>query len=242
MAPNQQPSARYTADTDPGTSQIQGGDSRKLSFIYHRLYQTFGPQGWWPADTTLEIIIGAVLTQNTAWRNVEKAIDNLKKTGLLNLGCLSEIDAQKLAQLIRPAGYFNIKARRLSGVMKWLKNAGGLKNLRRITTMRLRKQLIACNGIGPETADSILLYAFNRPVFVVDTYTRRILSRYGLITGREPYENLRVWLEKNIVAMLGKKKPIVVKVFNEFHALFVQLAKTHCRTKPFCSGCPLESD
>jgi endonuclease-3 related protein len=218
--------------------KIQSSAAGELFFIYNRLYQAFGPQGWWPAETALEVIVGAVLTQNTAWFNVEKAINNLKKARLLNLERLSAIEPKTLAQFIRPAGYFNIKARRLMEVMKWLKNAGGLKKLRRLTTPSLRKQLLCCYGIGPETADSILLYAFNRPVFVVDAYTRRILSRYGLITGSEPYDDLRIWLEKNMFPTTCSR----TRVFNEFHALFVRLAKAYCRTKPLCPGCPLESD
>lgn len=208
--------------------------------VYFLLYEHFGPQNWWPAESPFEVIVGAILTQNTAWSNVQKAIANLKKAGLLNLDQLSSVEPARLAQVIRPTGYFNIKARRLVGVVKWLKAQGGLKNLSRINTARLRKELLACYGIGPETADSILLYAFNRPVFVVDAYTRRIFYRYGLIGGKESYEELKTKIENNFCAAIGKKSRLMVQVFNEFHALLVRLAKTHCRKKPFCSGCPLE--
>ncbi|MEO0019709.1 MAG: endonuclease III domain-containing protein [candidate division WOR-3 bacterium] len=210
-----------------------------LLAIYSLLYHHFGPQNWWPAESPFEVIVGAVLTQNTAWENVQKAIANLKRAGLLNLDQISTIEPATLAHLIRPSGYFNIKAQRLLGVVRWLKAKGGLKKLARISTKKLREELLKCYGIGPETADSILLYAFNRPVFVVDAYTRRIFYRYGLISGKEPYEELRKRIENDLVAKIGTNKRLVVGVFNEFHALLVRLAKTYCRKKPLCSSCPL---
>lgn len=213
----------------------------ELWHIFRQLSQAYGPQHWWPAESPLEVIVGAVLTQNTAWPNVEKAIASLKRARLMNLDRLCRIPAAELARLIRPAGYYNIKARRLLAVLNWIAAQGGLTNLKTVPTDRLRAGLLACYGVGPETADSILLYAFDRPVFVIDAYTRRILARYGLIQGDEPYEQLRSWIEESLKPFLGDDPQQTVRVFNEFHALLVRLAKTHCRSRPCCPGCPLDS-
>ncbi len=221
----------------PDNKTHQGQNT--LYKIYQVLYQAFGPQHWWPGESTLEIIIGAVLTQNTAWRNVEKAIANLKKNSLMDLNQLIHTPPDKLTQLIRPAGYYNIKAKRLLSVLQWLWRQGGIEKIRHFPTARLRQELLQCYGVGRETADSILLYAFNRPVFVVDAYTRRILTRYGLITGKETYEELKNWIENSFWGLICTTK---VRIFNEFHALLVKLAKTHCRPLPICPGCPLNSD
>lgn len=245
--PSRQQTVRFIlgADTPSQVFSAKGRFDRTLYKIYQALYQTFGPQHWWPGETPLEVIIGAVLTQNTAWRNVEKAIINLKENNLLNLNRLAHCPSEKLAQLLRPAGYYNIKTKRLLGVTRWLLQQGGIEKIGRIPTAELRKQLLQCYGVGPETADSILLYAFNRPVFVVDTYTRRIFTRYGLITGKESYEELRNWIETNLKIHQIKEIPRLrserrlVQLFNEFHALLVKLAKTLCRPLPICTGCPL---
>jgi endonuclease-3 related protein len=202
-----------------------------LRSIYRGLYQTFGPQHWWPGDTRLEIAVGAILTQNTAWSNVEKAIAMLKSHRLLTLERLTRLSPTELAPFIRSAGFHNIKAVRLAAFLGWLKKWGGFAALSRTPIPELRTQLLACPGIGPETADSILLYALNRPVFVVDAYTRRILSRYGLITGDEPYETLRAVFESSLPRRPG--------LYNEYHALLVRLAKANCRSKPICDSCPL---
>lgn len=202
--------------------------------MYRRLFRAFGPQHWWPGDSPLEIAVGAVLTQNAAWVNVERAIDLLRKNRLLKLDRLARLSPAELAPLIRPAGLYNVKARRLHALLQWLETLGGFSGLRSMPTRRLRAELLACHGIGPETADSILLYALGRPVFVVDAYTRRILSRYGLVRGDEPYDELRLALESNLDA-----RP---RLLGEFHALLVRLAKTHCRSKPLCIGCPLGRD
>jgi endonuclease-3 related protein len=207
------------------------GTSAVLTDIYRRLFSTFGPQHWWPGDTRLEIAVGAILTQNTAWINVEKAIAVLKSQHLLSLGKLARLSPAGLAPLIRNSGFYNIKATRLAAFLAWLRSNGGFAGLRRIPTAELRTRLLACHGIGPETADSILLYALERPVFVVDTYTRRILSRYGTIAGDEPYEHLRLLFESSL--------PHNPSLYNEYHALLVRLAKTHCRSKPVCDSCPL---
>ncbi|MGQ9677730.1 MAG: endonuclease III domain-containing protein [bacterium] len=232
MAPNQQ---HYVLST-------RAAETATLERIYHSLYRTFGPRRWWPAETPLEVMIGAILTQNTTWKNVERAIANLKSTQLLELHRLNRVPLQQLASIIRPAGYYNIKAKRLRALTEWLERNGGIKTIKKLSTPILRTQLLSCHGVGPETADSILLYAFFRPVFVVDAYTRRVLSRYGLITGKEPYEELKNWLEGCLITLTGKNPQRAVVLFNEFHALFVQLGKTHCRPQPICTNCPLASD
>ncbi|MBN2465241.1 endonuclease III domain-containing protein [candidate division WOR-3 bacterium] len=202
-----------------------------MTDIHRRLFGAFGPQHWWPGDTQLEIAVGAILTQNTAWSNVEKAIAVLKSHRLLTLERLTPLSPTEIAPLIRSAGFYNIKAARLAAFLGWLKSTGGFAGLRRIPTAELRAQLLACHGIGPETADSILLYALSRPVFVVDTYTRRILSRYGLIVGDEHYDTLRAMFESTL--------PRSTRLYNEYHALLVRLAKTNCRSQPSCDSCPL---
>ena len=205
-----------------------------LNQIYQILYKHFGPQHWWPGETQFEIIIGAILTQNTSWANVEKAITNLKKANLLTPKKLYSLDSAQLAEFIRPAGYFNIKAKRLKNFLDWLFDNydGSLKNLETLNTSQLREELLAIKGIGPETADSILLYAFGRGVFVVDAYTARITVRHGLIEPGCDYEQLQQLFESNLQND--------VELFNEYHALLVQLGKNYCKPKARCSGCPLE--
>ncbi len=210
--------------------------------IYQKLYFTFGSQHWWPAETPLEVMLGAILTQNTAWKNVEKAISALKTKGLLNLNQLIRVSPQQLAQLIKPTGYYRIKTQRLLALIRWLHEKGGIEKIKYIPTPTLRAALLKCYGVGPETADSILLYALGRPVFVIDSYTRRILSRYGIIQGDEPYEILKEWIEKSIRLVIGDNTRQLVSVFNEFHALLVQLGKKYCRPHPQCYGCPLAAD
>lgn len=204
------------------------------SKIYKKLYKFYGPQGWWPGRSRLEIIIGAILTQNTSWSNVEKAIKNLKNEGLLSSPYrLHNVSIQKLARLIHPAGYYNVKSRRLKNFTKFLiaKYNGRLNKLAKVKTHRLRQELLAVNGIGPETCDSILLYAFRRPVFVVDAYTKRIFSRHGLLSRDSTYESVQAVFMENL--------PSDEKIFNEYHALLVRLAKDHCKAKPICGNCPL---
>lgn len=219
-----------------------GGNTPLIREIFQKLYRAFGPQHWWPAETPFEVIVGAVLTQNTAWRNVQSAIANLKSQNLLDPEAIATVSPAQLAAAIRPAGYYNIKAKRLKALVGWLMENGGLENIKQLPTRVLRTRLLNCYGVGRETADSILLYAFNRPVFVIDTYTRRILGRYGLISGDESYEELRDWIEKCLTAGMRKNSPRITRIFNEFHALLVRLAKIHCRTKPICLNCPLGSD
>ncbi len=207
---------------------------RVLAKIYNTLFSHYGPQHWWPARTRFEVIIGAILTQNTNWKNVEKAITNLKNEDLLRFEALQRIPRQKLARLIRPSGYFNIKTDRLRSFIEFLglEYGGDLKKMFRERTERLRERLLAIHGIGPETADSILLYAAGRPVFVVDAYTRRVLNRHGLCEEESTYDQIQTLFMENLTPD--------VKMFNEYHALLVRTGKEHCKPKPDCSECPLK--
>ena len=206
-----------------------------LDSIYKKLYDSFGPQYWWPAQTPFEVMVGAILTQNTSWSNVRKAINNLKEHNLLSPKKLYQLTPKKLSNLIMPAGYYNIKAKRLKEFLNFLfKNyQGNLKKMVSVDTSALRRQLLSVNGIGPETADSILLYAMNKPIFVIDAYTKRILKRHKFINHDASYE------ETQNLFMSRLKSD--VKLFNEYHALLVKLAKDFClKTKPKCNICPLK--
>jgi len=205
-----------------------------LTEIYRLLYDEFGPQHWWPGEARFEIITGAILTQNTSWANVEKAIANLKSADCLRPDKLHHLDPAQLAELIRSAGYFNIKAKRLKNFINWLFDNydGELANLETIDTDRLREELLVIKGVGRETADSILLYAFDRPIFVVDAYTARIAFRHELISSEADYEQLRELFESSL--------PADTQFFNEYHALLVRVGKEFCRPKARCAGCPLE--
>lgn len=207
--------------------------SEQLTEIYQLLIERFGGQDWWPGQSQFEIIVGAILTQNTNWTNVEKAIANLKSANLLSAEKLYHLESEKLAELIRPAGYYNIKTKRLKNLLSWLfeKYDGQLSALENLGTACLREELLAVNGIGRETADSILLYAFERETFVVDTYTARIAIRHGLINSEADYEQLSELFQSNLQQD--------AKLFNEFHALLVQVGKNFCKPKPNCSDCPL---
>jgi endonuclease-3 related protein len=203
----------------------------RLLRIFQRLHAAYGPQHWWPGDTPFEVMVGAVLTQNTAWTNVEKAIANLKTLGRLRAGVIVDLPLPQLALLLKPSGYFNIKAARLRSFCAWLLQQGGVAKLARRDTLHLREALLDVHGVGPETADDILLYAFTRPVFVIDAYTRRLFARLGLIVGTESYEQLRSGFE----TALGAD----VALFNEYHALIVHHAKDVCRPRPRCGQCCL---
>ena len=205
-----------------------------LMEIYNTLCNHYGQQHWWPGDSCDEIIIGAILTQNTNWQNVEKAINNLKNADCLSFEKLHALDTNALAALIRPAGYYNIKAGRIKNFLNWLFDNynGSIETLENFDTDRLRQELLTVRGIGKETADSILLYAFARAVFVVDAYTWRIMSRHRLIEPDIDYEELRAFFEYNL--------PPDEKLFNEYHALLVRLGKENCKTKARCQNCPLE--
>ena len=202
-----------------------------LSEVYQRLFRHYGPQHWWPADSPFEVMVGAILTQNTAWPNVERAIDALKARHCLSAEAILAAPVASLAQWIRPSGYFNVKARRLRDFCHWYRDAGELPALSRRDTDALRDALLSVKGIGPETADDMLLYAFQRPVFVVDAYTRRIFSRLGLLDGASGYEAIRARFEQE----LGPD----VDLFNEYHALIVRHAKEACSKRPRCEGCCL---
>lgn len=200
--------------------------------IYNRLYETFGPQYWWPGETTFEIMIGAVLTQNTSWGNVEKAIIELKNQKLLSLENLMKLPLDRLASLIKSCGYYNLKARRLKNFLEFLNRKGGVDEAFEADPFVLRKELLEVKGIGPETADSILLYAGRLPFFVVDAYTKRIFSRHKLIDEKADYVELQKFFMDNL-----KHDD---NLFNEYHALIVKLGKNYCKKKPFCEKCPLK--
>jgi len=202
-----------------------------LRFIYQKLHAAYGPQHWWPGETRFEIMVGAVLTQNTAWINVERAIANLKRARALSPERIAGARARQLAAWLRPSGYFNVKARRLKSLCRWLLGQGGVRALARLGTPELRARLLAVHGVGPETADDIVLYAFGRPVFVIDAYTRRLFARLGMIRGDEGYETLRHGFERSLAADAD--------LFNEFHALIVRHAKEVCRVTPRCLDCCL---
>jgi len=208
--------------------------SKTLTEIYQLLFDRFGHQHWWPGETRFEIITGAILTQNTSWANVEKAIANLKSADRLAPEKLHHFEPAQIAELIRPAGYYNIKAKRLKNFINWLFDNydGKLTNLDSIDTEQLRAELLAIKGVGLETADSILLYAFDRPIFVVDAYTARIVFRHGLIGPDADYEQLRELFESSL--------PADTQLYNEYHALLVRVGKEFCKPKARCPDCPMD--
>ena len=218
-----------------GKRSNKGSLKKSLLDIYKILYREFGPQHWWPGETPFEVIVGAILTQNTAWGNVTKAIDNLKKEGYLMPESLYSLSMPKLARLIRPSGYYNIKANRLKEFLNFLFNEynGSLEKMFKTNLPKLREKLLKINGIGPETADSILLYAGNYPIFVIDAYTKRILQRHNIITDGIAYHPLQRLFMDNL--------PEDVNLFNEYHALIVKTAKDFCKKKPLCDVCPLNN-
>ncbi|MCD4829040.1 MAG: endonuclease III domain-containing protein [Candidatus Cloacimonetes bacterium] len=198
-----------------------------ITSLFDALLNAYGPQRWWPGETRDEIIIGAVLTQNTNWGNVERAIDNLKREGLCSLAALRHVEQERLAALIHSSGYYNQKAERLRLL------ASNLGDLASMSTAAARKRLLAQKGVGPETADSILLYALGRPVFVIDAYTRRIGARLGLQPEADTYSG---WQRLFVSAL-----PADVSLFNEYHALLVRHGKHTCRPTPRCEGCCLST-
>lgn len=240
-----------------------------LRAYYRALISAWGPQDWWPARTRFEVIAGAFLTQNTAWANVERALANLRHARLLSVAGIRRTPLRRLEQLIRPAGYFRQKAGRLKNFVRYLdtRHRGSLARMFVRPTPELRAELLALDGVGPETADSILLYAGGHASFVVDAYTRRILERHDVIGARTPYEEIRELFQHSLNGeaapgthpatrnselvtrnsgsrspkFLVRQAPPTAQVYNEYHALLVLAAKHHClKAKPLCQGCPLE--
>jgi endonuclease III related protein len=212
-----------------------GKIGKRLSAIYDALYDAFGPQHWWPGDSPFEMMVGAMLTQNTAWTNVEKAIANLDGEGLLTPERLNEVSERRLASLIRPSGYFNVKAKRLKGLLALIMRdySGSLRKMLSEDAAELRAKLLEVNGIGPETADSILLYAAEAPVFVVDAYTKRLFGRHGFFHAEVGYHEAQ--------SLFMEHLPRDARYYNEYHALIVRAGKEYCRkAEPRCKTCPLE--
>jgi endonuclease III related protein len=203
--------------------------------IYRRLFKAYGPQHWWPADEPFEMIVGAVLTQSAAWTNVEKAILNLKQAKVLSPAALRRISLDELAALIYPSGYYNAKARKLKAFAEWFGEGYGdsLEKLFTVPAIELRDRLLSVYGIGEETADSILLYAGNKPVFVIDAYTRRISGRLGITPRAKDYRDYQ--------KLFMEYLPPDAKLFNEYHALLVKLGKEACRKRPVCNLCCLKT-
>ena len=248
----------------------QPSKEAEIRKYYSALYRAWGVQHWWPAETNFEVIVGAYLTQNTAWTNVERALANLRAAGALTLEGIRTVRLSKLQRLIRPSGYFRQKAKRLKTFVAFLdeRYESSLEKMFSEPTEKLREQLLNLNGIGPETADSILLYAGNHPVFVVDAYTRRILDRHGIAAEKTDYEDIRHLFQKSLApvvqeqqlavagspleaglrgaahppsAMSTAKRTALVQVYNEMHGLIVGVGKYHCgKSKPKCDGCPLQ--
>jgi endonuclease-3 related protein len=204
----------------------------KLLLIYEKLYHFYGPQHWWPADNWFEVTIGAILTQNTTWKNVEKSIHNIKQNNLMNPNKLYELEKNELAKIIKSSGFYNLKSERIKNFLEWLKAYDfEYSNIRKKSYTELRRELLNIKGIGKETADSILLYAFNYPVFVVDSYTKRLFNRLGFELS-DNYDEIQNFFEN----MLEQDE----KLYNEFHALIVKHSKELCKNKPICTECFLQ--
>lgn len=209
---------------------------QRLLSIFDILLGAYGKRNWWPGETPLEVIVGAVLTQNTSWKNVEKAISRMKESGAMDVKRLYTIGEAELADIIRSAGFFNIKTKRLKNIVKVIyEQFGGMVDgFSDIDTASLRSLLLKVNGLGPETVDSILLYALERPVFVVDAYTKRFLANHGLYVDSTDYHDIQRYFHDNL--------PTDRYLFNEFHALIVILCQTCCRKRALCDNCPLRAD
>jgi endonuclease-3 related protein len=212
--------------------QLRPGRGRIVREAFDRLLTRLGPQHWWPGETPFEVVVGALLTQNTAWRNVERAIAALERAGALSAEGIAALDEERLAELVRPSGYYRQKAARLKGLVAFIEGEGGLEALLARPAPELREALLSVKGVGPETADSIVLYAAGKPAFVVDAYTRRIASRLGLCQPDASYDELQ--------RLFASSLPEDVPLFNEYHALLVALGKDVClKREPRCDGCPL---
>jgi endonuclease-3 related protein len=205
-----------------------------LMSTYHALRERFGSRHWWPADSTFEVCVGAILTQNTSWKNVAKAIDSLRAAGKLEPFKIYRTTHEELALIIKPAGYFNVKATRLRNFINHLveKHGGDLDSLFSAPVITLREELLSIKGIGKETADSMILYAAHKLIFVVDAYTKRVLYRHGLVKGDADYDTMQTIFEVNI--------PPDVDLFNDFHAQLVAVGHQYCKRIPLCDKCPLQ--
>ena len=260
------PRANQQSTRSPAHPISQSNDLRlrgEIPQYYKALFTRYGPQNWWPAQSRFEVIVGAYLTQNTNWSNVEKAIANLRRAHLLSLNAMRKAPLAALETLVRPSGYFRQKARNLKTFISFLDEhySGSLSRMFSQRTEKLRDELLALNGVGPETADSILLYAGNHPVFVVDAYTRRLLERHGIIHGKTKYEEIRTLIEQAISGaapqslvvpdpgsvprhavsrMSSAPRSDLAQHYNELHALIVRVGNQHCRTRANCEGCPLQ--
>lgn len=217
----------------PSSTLSGDNTSPVLSELFYRLSEEYGPQHWWPAQTQEEIVVGAILTQNTAWTNVVRAIANLRAAGALNFAALRDLPQSRMEELIRPSGTYRVKAARLKAFVEylWQYHEGQLESLLAGDVEEARARLLTIHGIGPETADAILLYAGGRATFVVDAYTRRVFRRHKLIEPSAGYESIRAFVHRDI--------PPQAHTYNEFHALLVEVGKRHCRTRARCTGCPL---
>lgn len=248
---------------------VQPGKENEIREYYRALYRAWGAQHWWPAESRFEVIVGAYLTQNTSWSNVELALAKLRQAGLLNLEGIRSVRLDRLERLIRSSGYFRQKAGRLKTFVAFLDRVygGSLDRLFAEPAEKLRRELLELNGVGPETADSILLYAGNHAVFVVDAYTRRVLDRHGILPANTPYEEIRELFERALSplaaesresyprpesatrgafhapsAMSKAARSSLVQVYNEMHGLIVGVGKFHCgKSRPQCDDCPLQA-
>lgn len=210
-------------------SEIQG----RLLEMYQALLARFGHRRWWPAETAFEMCVGAVLTQNTAWKNVTQAIENLKTFKVLDISSMHRLGTDELALLIKPSGYYNIKAKRLKNLVRHIveRHQGQLSAMFSLPLDVLRQELLSVNGVGKETADSIILYAAHKPIFVVDAYTKRVLGRHGMLSLASDYDDVQAFFHQHL--------PRDTLLFNDFHAQFVAVGKHYCKTKPVCKDCPL---
>ena len=213
--------------------------STKILRIYRTLAQAYGPLHWWPAKTRFEVIVGAFLTQNTSWKNVELALKNLRRSGILNVRGIREVSVEDLEKLVRPSGYFRQKAARLKAFIEYLdqRHRGSLDRMFSQPLELLRGELLTLKGVGPETADAILLYAGKLPVFVVDAYTKRLFERHSIVAAGANYESVRAQAEEAFANERSSRD--LATHYNEFHALLVEVGKRHCAVAPRCEGCPL---
>jgi endonuclease-3 related protein len=223
----------YRSPVPRRRERLRPAGRRQLTLVYQRLLGVRGPAGWWPGETPFEVCVGAILTQNTAWTNVEKALTALRSRGLLSFAALRRLPPSRIAPLIRSSGYFNVKAKRLASFLKFLEReyAGAVERMAREDPWLLRARLLAVDGIGRETADSIVLYAAGLPLFVVDAYTRRIFARLGFLQGDEAYDDVQRFFMRRL--------PEDVPLYNDYHAQIVLLGKDVCRSRPLCETCPL---